>query len=1008
MLEVANISPGNNSIGISTDSIISVTFNNYTLNVNTNTFKLFKNGKIVKSSIFKISDFTYNLIPTNFLDWDTEYEIYLSPDISSINNENLTEQRFSFKTTYSTQDLSIIKTYPRNNDTGVKVNAYFEIIFNEPVVNLSDTNFYLSRVEDNLVIPTTFEKFGKTSYKMFPVNELDPLTQYNIVLGSSIQNDRGETLSSQIVTFTTETSKQIPFLEYSVPFNKQIGILVNSSIDLYFTEPVYNITEDTIKLTTDADSIPFYVTGNGTNHIIISPVNNFLLNTTYVVKSTKNIVDDAYRSVNPFQFKFTTQYDLVGPTVFNSNPLPNQSSVSLSNTIEIIFSEPVYRINSTNFYLENLLGQKIDCEIINIDNKTYGLKPKNKLTPLTFYKVKMLNTIVDDLELPLNYNDNIIFKTEFNDIRPQVLSILPLPGYEDIELDQNIEIIFSEPVSNVNDETFILKNNLGQIVDSQIFLAGNTWKLTPTTLLESDTNYSIELTSNIVDDSGNHLKPFSSTFRTKKQIKLLLEEVSYFTNNIDDRINLSSKQVNFPLNGRFYLKFNLPVNPLSQDDVDINPSNVLQINQISDTEFEIIPNTLSYVDNYTLSISKNISTSESIKLGQDDLIYYFTTEPIPSVQKGMSLFDNNNQLTLVGGEPFQEHTYFFENNNWNISNTSDVLENHINPFVVNKDDNTFFIGGINHLNQPTNINVFNKTSQSWSILPGTKQDIIDWTGSIEYFNVVSLSFETKIISLSFLNETEVKVLENDNTWQDLIFSNLIKIEPALGSFVWIERESNNTALYILGGMRSGNNNLPLKLFQKVIFGDNGSGNLTILDCQILADYKHPIFNSSLGFRSGLRSDRIGNYPFARANFNNKNIASLRCENLYAWSEGLFLPKKQIFLDRSELKTHVILPFYVNPPNGITLPFLQLFITNNQEIDVNLPSVDIDYQYDIRTNFASIPYSINTDFQTNQLLLFGGQRRGNLLNSTWEITSNQEFNNNYQILFIQKNKLFTST
>jgi hypothetical protein len=860
-------------------------------------------------------------------------------------------------------------------------------------------------------IPATVEQYSPTVWILTPTTALEPQTTYLVRLTSGIVDDQGNALSLYEFTFETEYNITIPEIIKRYPFPSSIGVSVNSPITLNFSEPISEASPNSIELSSSTGPVDKVVAFIDSTTLQITPINDLQYNTTYTLKVKSGILDDAGNSALPETYIFDTEYNTEEPTITRLLPEDLQAHWPLMEGVTVEFNKPVYRVSKDSLFLKDSSEHLIDSDVFQLAPNLYEIKPKINLASRDTYTIEALPVIKDDRGHPL-VNSFISFTAEYGTYPPAVLNVSPFPGRTDVALNETIRITFNKPTFNISADTFTIENlGTGEEITGSYTHSNNVSTFTPTFALLRETEYKVTLKKLIEGENHRQLaKPFSYTFTTESFLDIDLVDVNFYAINVNQKNKLEDKTSDISPDAKFIIDFNKPVlNALGN--IELNPGGYIVTEQ-NPLSYLLQPNSLEVNTDYTLTIDHSIRDDRGKNL-INDRVYRFTTRIVPpKTTNGAIVNVGNTKSILFNPGNTNNLALNFELGEWsnipltqNIPNTKNCF-----PIYLFESDEVFFIGGLTENNTKTGtwkINLNTGNQQEISPVQETP-DILDWVGLVRVFDTTDSLFKQRVVSLSFYSSgTEVKTFDTlTNAWSNVLNLGSNEIAQAIGSFVWTEYLAQDSVTYILGGMASKNNNLPLKLLQKVRFTlDSG-----VLKYQVdsAIGKEHIIFNSPLAFQYGLRTDRTGNEPNKRGSSNNPYISSLRCEQLYPLASGLFESQSQSYIEELNLKTHILLPFFINPPDGVVRPFMEVYETDLGSFRYNLPKVHMDYPYPNHTQFLLSSNILNSSGRSSSLLLFGGKDEDSkLLNSTWIISPNLSTDSSFQFTFSKNNPFFTT-
>jgi hypothetical protein len=102
---------------------------------------------------------------------------------------------------------------------------------------------------------------------------------------------------------------------------------------------------------------------------------------------------------------------------------------------------------------------------------------------------------------------------------PRVTGLLPARGAKRVSTRRAVSVTFSEPVSGVGENTFLLRTRAGRKVRGTVRYTNSsrTAKFTPARPLSDTTRYTAHLAGSIVDAGANRLAPADWTFTTVRR-----------------------------------------------------------------------------------------------------------------------------------------------------------------------------------------------------------------------------------------------------------------------------------------------------------------------------------------------------------------------------------------------------------------------------------------------------------------------------------------------------------
>ncbi|MCC2625367.1 MAG: hypothetical protein K0R14_1240 [Burkholderiales bacterium] len=217
-------------------------------------------------------------------------------------------------------------------------------------------------------------------------------------------------------------------------------------------------------------------------------------------------------------------------------PAPDATNLSTSLSIQIAFNKAVQGVNdkTVGIHEGSATGPRIGMgTFVSGSNNTYTFSPSTTLKDNTAYylvvgekygaEVKTQTTDANlDYITDADSADNQLAETVFyfatgDNTAPTVSMVSPSDWDTNVSISPSIQIKFSEPVSGVNLQSIVLRDEDGDAVSLGQIVAGvksNTYTFSPLVNLKKNTTYSLTVGSDskIVDDSTLHNELIPRTF----------------------------------------------------------------------------------------------------------------------------------------------------------------------------------------------------------------------------------------------------------------------------------------------------------------------------------------------------------------------------------------------------------------------------------------------------------------------------------------------------------------
>ncbi|GAB15076.1 hypothetical protein ARGLB_080_01420 [Arthrobacter globiformis NBRC 12137] len=208
----------------------------------------------------------------------------------------------------------------------------------------------------------------------------------------------------------------------------------------------------------------------------------------------------------------TPRTEFVAPTITARTPAAGATSVSQTNNLSVTFSEPVANVTTGTVVLR--LGATVIPATVTYNNATRTATVNPNATLVADRTYSLAVSSVRDTA------GNTIAFTSWQFTTgpaPTVLSVTPGIGANNVSRTANVLVRYSEPVTNVNTATVVLRRGTlaGPVVTATVTYnaATRTATLNPSATLAANTTYTLA-TSSVRDLAGNPLAFRSWTFRT--------------------------------------------------------------------------------------------------------------------------------------------------------------------------------------------------------------------------------------------------------------------------------------------------------------------------------------------------------------------------------------------------------------------------------------------------------------------------------------------------------------
>jgi len=531
-LQVQSTSPVAEAGNISTNTIITATFNEPVTpsSVNIFTFTLMQDTTSLPG-VVDFRDSTAIFIPDSSLLPNKGFRATITVGVKNISGNSMKEDHvWDFTTGDESQitPVQISGTSPSNNEQNVPANTAVTVRFSEEM-NSQTINIatFLLRAGNTVIS-------GEVSYSgamaiFSPNSLLENGIAYTATITTGAENMSGISLQENYEwSFTTETQEETddtsPEVSSTNPGNQEEDFNTDQNIRATFTEQI-----DLSTLTTSS-----YIVMEGENVIagtldyerttaIFIPNEEFEKGTVYIVTITTDIMDLAGNPLSEdYSWTFRTEeaQDDTPPTVINTDPGNQEEKFATDRTIRATFSEQIdpSTLNTSSYTV--MEGENVVAGMVDYDNTTAIFIPNKVLEEGTVYTAILTTEVTDLAGNPLSEDYSWTFRTEEaqDDTPPTVINTDPGNQEEKFATDRTIRATFSEQIdpSTLNTSSYILMEG-ENVVAGMVDYDNTTAIFIPNEMLEDGTLYTGILTTDVTDLAGNPLsQDYNWTFRTEE------------------------------------------------------------------------------------------------------------------------------------------------------------------------------------------------------------------------------------------------------------------------------------------------------------------------------------------------------------------------------------------------------------------------------------------------------------------------------------------------------------
>jgi hypothetical protein len=204
--------------------------------------------------------------------------------------------------------------------------------------------------------------------------------------------------------------------------------------------------------------------------------------------------------------------DGAAPVVESVSPSSGANNVSLNAVLTATFDEEVVlsSLNSSTFTLDGNSSSLNGSVTYSAATKTVTFTPDALFAANTLYTAT-LTTDIEDLagfQLAADYSWSFETGAGPDNTPPALTSTSPDADENDVPVDTNIQITFSEPMDalSLHASSFVVEDGVGNNIEGDISLSGPTsFIFNPSSNLSYDTLYQATVTADVMDSAGNNL-----------------------------------------------------------------------------------------------------------------------------------------------------------------------------------------------------------------------------------------------------------------------------------------------------------------------------------------------------------------------------------------------------------------------------------------------------------------------------------------------------------------------
>jgi methionine-rich copper-binding protein CopC len=352
-----------------------------------------------------------------------------------------------------------------------------------------------------------------TSNSNISVEQNGRVTGEIVGTGDVIATETESGISGSASVTVVSPEATAPTVSSTVPADGASSVAINTKVSATFSETMNpsTVNNSTFTLEQGGTPVPGTVTYSGTT-ATFAPATPLGPSTTYTGTITTGAEDLAGNGLeSDYVWTFTTGalLDTTPPTVTSTSPANGATNVAINTKVSATFSEAMDPSTVTNstFTLEQ--GGTPVAGAVTYAGTTATFAPASPLASATTYTAT-ITTGAEDLAgnaLESDYVWSFTTGALLDTTPPTVTSTSPVNGATNVAIYARVSATFSEAMnsSTVTDSTFTLERG-GTPVSGTVAIAGTTATFTPSSPLESATEYTATITTGAEDLAGNALE----------------------------------------------------------------------------------------------------------------------------------------------------------------------------------------------------------------------------------------------------------------------------------------------------------------------------------------------------------------------------------------------------------------------------------------------------------------------------------------------------------------------
>lgn len=478
-------------------------------------------------------------------------------------NSSVVDTGMRFSTEVDLIPPTLVSVSPLLNATDISINSNLVFTFSEDMVDASG-NIYLYDSSTNELL-NTFDvtsdniSISGSQVTLNPSIDLSFNRSFYVNIDSGAFEDEGGNIYTGLnssgsdtgMRFTTERDVTIPTITNISPDLNATNVPISTNLTFTFSETivdgsgnilVYRSSDDTLIRSFDVSSSEVTISGNEV--VIVNPFVDLSYNTLFYVNidagAFKDLRDNEFTGLDSSSLdtgmRFTTELDLIKPTISAISPLLDATDISLNSNIELTFSEDVV-IGRGNIIIyrssNDIILQVIDVTDPNVtlNRNQVIINPDRELPPELSLYINIDSGAFKDLRGndfagldSSSLNTGIRFTTEQSAGDPDIISPTLISIYPELnatKVKQGISLVFNfseKPILDVNGNISLYRASDDTIIQTfdvtgpHVTITGTQVVVKPPVILPPNTLIYVNIGSNaLLDSAGNNFGGLDSS-----------------------------------------------------------------------------------------------------------------------------------------------------------------------------------------------------------------------------------------------------------------------------------------------------------------------------------------------------------------------------------------------------------------------------------------------------------------------------------------------------------------